>query len=41
MVEFWWVIPAFFMGVLSGIVLMAVIAVSWRDDEKERKWWDE
>jgi hypothetical protein len=41
MMSVWFLIPAFFIGSLFGIVLMAICAGAWKDDDRKKKWWED
>ena len=41
MVHWAWLVFAFFAGVVFGMFLIALAAVSRQDDDQKRKWWEE
>lgn len=41
MVSWAWLVIAFFAGVLFGMFVIALAAVSREDEKTGRKWWEE
>ena len=40
MVHWAWLVIAFFTGVVFGMFLIALAAVSREDEQTKRKWWE-